>query len=96
MTPDDFTQMVEAIRITEKALGQVTYELSEKTKRSKDFSRSLFITEDIKKGEIFTEKNLRSIRPGFGLHTRNLKEILGKKASVDIKKGTPMKWGYVS
>jgi pseudaminic acid synthase len=94
MLPGEFKELVEGVRAVEKALGKVTYELTEKTKKSREFSRSLFISEDIKKGEIFTQKNLRSVRPGFGLHTRYLKEILGKEATSDFKKGTPMKIAF--
>jgi pseudaminic acid synthase len=92
MTPDEFRQMVGGVRIAEKALGRVSYELTEKSRRSREFSRSLFVAEDMKAGDRFTEKNLRSVRPGFGLHTRHLKELLGKKAARDIAKGTPMVW----
>lgn len=95
MLPEEFKQMVDGIRILEKALGKVTYELSDKTKKSKDFSRSLFVTKDVKAGETFTEENLKSIRPGYGMHTRNLKNLLGKIASRDISKGTPMKEEFV-
>lgn len=91
MIPEEFKLMCASVRIIEKSLGKITYELSEKTKKSKDFSRSLFVVKDIKEGEVFTVDNLKSIRPGYGMHTRNLKDILGKKASVDVKKGTPMK-----
>lgn len=92
LEPHEFKSMVEAIKDVEKALGDITYELTEKAKKSRDFSRSLFVVEDIKAGEIFTEKNIRSIRPGFGLHTRYLGKILNKKARKDLKKGTPLEW----
>ena len=95
MTPDEFKQMVEGVRVAEKALGKVSYELTEKTKRSREFSRSLFVAENMKADEMFTERNLRSVRPGFGLHTRYQKELLGKKAARDIVKGTPMNWVLV-
>ncbi|AFV24563.1 pseudaminic acid synthase [Methanolobus psychrophilus R15] len=91
----EFESMVKAVRDTEKALGEVTYELTEKAKKSRDFSRSLFVVEDINTGEKFTEKNIKSIRPGFGLHTRFLTEILQKKARKDIKKGTPLRWDCI-
>lgn len=64
-------------------------------KNSREFSRSLFVVKDIKKGEVFTEENLRSIRPGFGMHTKYYKNVLGKLAKLDIKKGTPMDWGLL-
>jgi len=95
MIPGEFKAMVDGVRIVEKALGKVSYELSPKVRKSRAFSRSLFIAEDMKAGEVFTEKNLRSVRPGCGLHTRYWREILGKKACCDIKKGTPMAFRLV-
>lgn len=95
MEPQEFKNMVTDIRNVEKALGKVTYELTEKQKKSKGRSRSLYVASDIKKGEIFTPDNMRSIRPGYGLHTKYYKDIIGKRASCDIKKGTAMKWNYV-
>lgn len=95
MEPDEFKNMVECVRHVEKALGKVSYELTDKQKASRLHSRSLFVVEDIKKGEKFTEDNVRSIRPGYGLHTKYLGEIIGKCASCDIERGTPMEWKYV-
>ena len=95
MEPDEFKEMVEKIRDLEKALGQVTYELTEKQKKSREHSRSLFVVKDIKKGEVFTHQNVKSIRPGFGLATKYIGEIVGKRARCDIKKGTPMSWDLV-
>lgn len=92
MEPAEFKQMVQDIRIVEKALGQVNYTLTEQEKASIVFRRSLFVTEDIKAGEPFTEKNVRSIRPGHGLHTRYYGDILTLKARSDIKKGIPLSW----
>lgn len=95
MEMDEFKQMVDDIRNLEKALGEISYDLSEKTFKNRDFSRSLFFTENIKTGDIITEENMRSIRPGFGLHPRNYKEILGKKVIKDIKRGTPVDWSFI-
>jgi pseudaminic acid synthase len=95
LTPEEFKSLVRDVRDTEKILGKVTYELTEKSKRSREHARSLFVVEDMKAGEIFTEKNVRSIRPAFGLHTRHLLEILGKQAKVDIEKGTPLDWELI-
>lgn len=92
MEPGEFKSMVNSIRNVEKALGSVTYELTEKQKAGSKFSRSLFVVEDIKEGELFTEKNVRSIRPGDGLPPRFLDDILGKSARTDINKGTPLEW----
>lgn len=96
LEPEEFKNMVESVREVEKALGKVTYELTEKTKSSKDFSRSLFVVKDMKNGEKFTENNVKSIRPGFGLHPKYLNYILGKTASIDILKGTPLKWNLLA
>ena len=95
MEPHEFKQMVNSIRNVEKAMGKVNYELSEKSKLNREFSRSLFVVEDIKKGEIITEDNVRSIRPGFGLHPKYLKEILGKKVNKDLEKGTPFELKFL-
>lgn len=90
MEPAEFKMMVQAIRETEKSIGKVDYTLSDKTRKSRQFSRSLFVVKDIKAEEKFSEENVRSIRPGFGLHPRCLNDILGKNAKRDIVKGTPL------
>lgn len=95
MEPAEFKTMVDSIRNVEKALGRVTYDLSEKTMKNREFSRSLFVVEDIKVGEFFTEKNVRSIRPGYGLPPKYLKEIIGKKARCKINKGVPLNWNMI-
>jgi pseudaminic acid synthase len=95
MEPEEFKEMVDNIRIVEKAVGKVTYDLSQKQINSREHSRSLFVVDDIKKGEVFTEKNVRSIRPGFGLETKYIKDIIGKTAREDIKKGNPMNWNLI-
>jgi pseudaminic acid synthase len=95
MNEEEFTAMVKAVREAEKASGLVDYTLTEKQAKGRDFSRSLYIAENIKEGEIFTDKNLRSVRPGFGLHPKYFNEILGKKSNQDLEKGTPMKLNYI-
>ncbi|MCR4897564.1 MAG: pseudaminic acid synthase [Lachnospiraceae bacterium] len=92
MEPEEFRRMVDEIRIVEKAVGRVTYELSEKQTREREHARSLFIAQDMKKGDVFTPENLRSVRPGCGLHTKYYDELLGKRISRDAKLGTPMSW----
>ncbi|MHB2153627.1 pseudaminic acid synthase [Calditrichota bacterium GD2] len=92
MEPAEFKQMVNAIRDVEKALGKVTYELNPKVEKSRVFARSLFIVKDVKAGEEITEENVRSIRPGYGLHPKYYKEILSKKFRKDFEKGTPLRW----
>ncbi|MGD9605733.1 MAG: pseudaminic acid synthase [Bacilli bacterium] len=95
MEPDEFRQMVGDIRAVEKALGKVCYELTPKQKENSLYRRSLFVVQDVKAGEKFTEQNIRSIRPGNGLHTRYLKNILGRNAKNDIFKGTPLCWNLI-
>lgn len=90
MEPEEFKQMVKSIREVEKALGKITYDLTEKQKKSRELSRSLFVVKDIKKGEVFTEDNVRSIRPGYGLHPKYYYEVLGKRVKYNIPKGTPL------
>lgn len=86
----EFTEMVKTIRQAEQSLGLVTYELTDKVKASRKFSRSLFVVKDIKVGEAFTEENVRSIRPGYGIHPKFLKGLLGEKSLKDMKRGTPL------
>jgi len=95
LEPEEFKAMVKAVRGVEKALGEVSYDLTEKMEKSREFSHSLFIVKDMEAGEVFTEENIRSIKPGYGLHPKYLKEILGKLATQDTKKGTPVKWGLI-
>lgn len=95
MEPDEFKKMVQGIRNVEKALGHVDYVLSDKQINCKKRARSLYVVEDVAEGEVFTSKNVKSIRPGLGLHTKYYEEILGKIASCNIKKGSAMKWEYI-
>lgn len=95
MNPEEFKSMVSQIRNVEKALGSSNFEVTEKMKINQDFSRSLFVVKDMKKGETITEDFVRSIRPGFGLHTKYLKDILGKKVNMDLEKGTPFELDFV-
>lgn len=95
LDPEEFKAMVEAIRTTEKALGKVSYEVTEHEKASRIFRRSLFVVKDMKAGDTFTEENIRSIRPGHGLHPRYLTDLLGHKANKAIKRGTPISWELV-
>ena len=87
MDEKEFTQMVKDVRMAEAAIGTVTYELTEKQKGGRTAARSLYIAEDMKAGDILTEKNLRSVRPGFGLHPKYFNECLGKKVNRDLEKG---------
>lgn len=92
MEPKEFKKMVSSIRNVEKALGSITYELSKSSMDSRQLARSLFISKDVKSGEFLTMENVKSIRPGNGLHPRYLKKILGWRVVKDIKAGTPLTW----
>lgn len=95
LEPEEFRQMVEAVRVAEKALGEVSYDMTAREEASRVFRRSLFVVKDVKAGEEFTAENVRSIRPGYGLHTRHLDEVLGRRAACDVERGTPLSWKHV-
>ena len=95
MEPLEFKEMVDSVRNVEKALGKISYDLTDKIKANREFSRSLFVVEDIKNGEIITEDNVRSIRPGFGLHPKYFNKILGKRVNKNLKKGTPFDLSFI-
>ena len=92
----EFSEMVQMVRNTEKLLGKVSYELSDKVKNNRKFARSLFVVKDMKKGDVITEENVRSIRPGYGLHPKYLHKILGKKILHDVKKGARFEKEFVT
>jgi pseudaminic acid synthase len=93
MEPQEFKEMVQAVRDAESALGKTTYDISEKDRNRR---RSLFAVKDIKKGEKFTKENVKSIRPGYGLKPKYLKDIFGKKSNENIKRGNPLDWKMIS
>lgn len=95
LTPHEFKQMVDSVRIVEKTLGNIHYDGVNSESKSKKFRRSLFIVKDVKKGELLTEENIKSIRPSNGLHTKFYENILGKKARDDIEIGTPLSWELI-
>lgn len=95
LEPQEFKAMVKSIREVEDALGKVQYELTKEAAKMREFSRSLFVVKDIKKGDVFDDKNVRSIRPAAGLGPKYLNDILGKKAKKDIKSGTPLSWEMI-
>lgn len=95
MEEEEFKQMINSIRNVEKALGDVVYPTDQTQISGRQFCRSLYVAEDIKAGKIITEQNVRSVRPGFGLHPKYLQEILGKKATQDLKKGDRMMLKYI-
>lgn len=90
LEPKEFKEMADAVRMTEKALGEAQFGNSPDESKLRAFRRSLFIVEDVKQGEPLTGKNVRAIRPGNGMHTRYLDQVIGQTASRDIAKGTPL------
>jgi len=95
MEPHEFKQMVEDIRSAERAIGKISYGPSEMEKPMTTFRKSIWIAEDIKKGEIFNEQNIRVVRPGQGLEPKHYEEIIGRQSAGDFEKGTPLKWDMI-
>ena len=95
LLPDEFFEMVRNIRECESAMGKVNYNLSQKVREHRTFMRSIFAAENIKSGEIFTNKNIRVIRPGKGMHPKEYENIIGEKATRDIKIGEPINHNLV-
>lgn len=92
LEPKEFEEMIKAVRDTEKALGSVNYTINENNRK---FARSLYVVKDIKKGEVLTEDNIRSIRPSNGLHPKFYEEVLGKRVNRDLNFGTPLKMEFI-
>ncbi len=95
MDEQEFTDMVKAVREAEKAIGAVDYSLTEKQKNGRNFSRSLYVVKDIKAGEEITEENVRSVRPGYGLHPRYYSQVIGKKVVTDLQRGNRLEFEYI-
>ena len=95
MNESEFTAMVKAIRRAEKAIGSVNYNLTETQLKGKEFSRSLYFVEALKAGDKITERNIRSIRPGFGLHPKHFEILLGRIVKQDVEKGTAINWELI-
>lgn len=95
LEPHEFKAMVEAVRTAEKALGGVSYTVTPREQASRVFRRSLFVVKPVAAGEQFTVQNVRAIRPGYGLHTRHLDQVLGRYATMDIAEGTPLQWELI-
>lgn len=96
MEPHEFKSMIERIRISEKVLGTASYTLSENNEKSRRFIRSLYVGRDMRKGDIITEDNVVSVRPGYGLHPKYWKRIVGKTVNVDLKKGTRFSLDFIA
>ncbi len=95
LEPHEFKEMVNAIRVAEKALGQSVIRPTAGESSTRVFRRSLFVVRDIEAGEMFTDANVRSIRPAHGLHTRYLPQVLGRRATRKIERGTPLSWELI-
>ena len=93
---DEFTRMVAGIRVAEQALGAPVLGPTPEEEDSRRFRRSLFVVEDVKAGEVLTERNVRSIRPAAGMHTREYEKVLGRRATRDIGRGTPLAWDLIA
>jgi pseudaminic acid synthase len=96
LEPHEFRDMVNAVRVAEQALGVVRYGCGPLEEKSRAFRRSLFVVQDVRAGEPYTAQNVRSIRPGYGLHTRHLEQVVGRVASRDVARGTPLAWDLVA
>jgi pseudaminic acid synthase len=95
LEPKEFKGMVQAVRVAEQALGQVHFGADGREQASLRFRRSLFVTADVRRGELFCAENVRSIRPAQGLHPRHLPQVLGRRATRDVSAGTPLAWDMV-
>ena len=95
LEPDEMARLVRECRSAALAMGEVRYEMADQEKKSLQFRRSLYIAEDMNAGEVFTEKNLRRIRPGFGLSPKHYDSLLGRRVKCDVKRGTPVSWDLV-
>jgi pseudaminic acid synthase len=95
LTPDEFQLMVEEIRKVESALGKITYELTPQAKKNIRGRRSLYVSKEIVQGETFSKENIKSVRPGLGLHPKHFEELLGKKAAQNISKGERLSWQLI-
>lgn len=91
----EFTEMVNAVREAEVAIGEINYSLTNKQIKGREFSRSLYVSNNVKIGDIVSEMNIKSVRPGFGLHPKYLPELIGKKFIKDVKKGERMSFDLV-
>lgn len=95
MEAHEFKSMVESIRQVEKALGEVRYPIDPSKIKGREYSRSLYVAQPLKKGDVITEQNVRSVRPGFGLHPKYLQDLLGRKVNCDLEMGDRMCWDVV-
>lgn len=95
LTIDEFAMMMRELKHAWQALGKISYELTAESSKNSKGTRSLYVSQDIKKGEEFTENNIKSVRPGYGLHTKYKKDILGKPARCDLTVGDRLSWDII-
>lgn len=96
MNEKEFTSMVKSVRETEKAIGIIDYSLTIKKGKRREFCRSLYVVNNVKSGDVITEKNVRSIRPGHGMHPKYYRQIQGLQFNCDLEKGTALKMNYLN
>lgn len=96
MTESEFTEMVKSVRQAESAIGEVNYSLTQKQVEGRAYSRSLYVSNDLKAGEVITENNVRSVRPGFGLHPKYYNQVIGKTVNVDLEKGDRLSFEVIN
>ena len=95
LEPHEFKQMVDTVRVAQESVGEVTYELTSKEVNSRIFRRSIFISEDVKSGDVLTEQNTKIVRPNIGLGPEHISDVLGKKVNKDASKGSPVEWDLI-
>lgn len=96
LNEEEFSALVKSVREAEKALGEINYNLTDKQKKGREFSRSLYIVNDVKVGDVLSEDNVKSIRPGYGMHPKHYREVIGKKFIHNLPKGTALKWEMIN
>ncbi|MCX6654403.1 MAG: pseudaminic acid synthase [Candidatus Bathyarchaeota archaeon] len=95
LEPEEFKNMIDAIRISEKAIGKISYRIGKDEKKSRMFRRSLFVVKDVAKGDVFSDQNVRSVRPSYGLSPIEYSKVIGRRAAKNVKAGTPLSWLHI-
>jgi pseudaminic acid synthase len=92
---EEFTEMVKSVRLAEKAMGNISYEPTEKSKQGRNFSRSLYFVKNLQEGEVISEESIRSVRPGFGMHPKHFHDVIGKTVSKSVEIGDRVDWNVI-
>src|SRR5699024_10035636 len=95
LEPAEMSHLVEEVHRANESIGKIRYQPTEKEEKSRKRRRSIYISKDIKSDETFDQGNLKIIRPGYGLEPKYIDKVLGKKANISLKKGTPLSWEHV-